>query len=49
VAFITNPEEEKKLASEDFRRQVAETVAGSLATYFRSADGAAPMPPPKMR
>jgi N-acetylmuramoyl-L-alanine amidase len=49
VAFITNPEEEKKLASEDFRRQVAETVVGSLATYFRNADGAAPVPPVKTR
>ncbi len=49
VAFITNPEEEKKLASEDFRRQVAETVVGSLATYFRNADGAAPIPPAKTR
>jgi N-acetylmuramoyl-L-alanine amidase len=49
VAFITNAEEEKKLASEEFRRQVAETVSGSLATYFRSADGAAPIPPAKTR
>ena len=49
VAFITNPEEEKKLGSEEFRKQVAETLTGSLATYFRSADGAAPVPPAKSR
>ena len=45
VAFVTNLEEEKKLGSEEFRRQVAETLAGSLAAYFRSGDGAAPAPP----
>ena len=44
VSFITNPDEEKKLTSEDFRRQVADTLAGSLETYFRTADGAAPVP-----
>ncbi len=49
VAFISNAEEEKQLASEDFRRQVAETLAGSLATYFRNGDGAAPVPPAKSR
>ena len=46
VAFITNPEEEKKLASDEFRRQVAETLAGSLERYFRHADGTAPVPVP---
>jgi N-acetylmuramoyl-L-alanine amidase len=44
VAFITNPEEERLLASEEFRRQVAETLAGSLETYFRKADAVAPVP-----
>jgi len=45
VAFISNPEEEKKAASEEFRRAVAETLAGSLDTFFRaSADGIAPVP-----
>ncbi|MBK9063878.1 MAG: N-acetylmuramoyl-L-alanine amidase [Acidobacteria bacterium] len=44
VSFITNPDEEKKINSEEFRRQVADTLAGSLETYFRSADGAAPVP-----
>jgi len=44
VAFITNPEEEKKLASEEFRKQVAETLGGSLETYFRTADTSAPVP-----
>ncbi|KAA0252936.1 MAG: hypothetical protein EDX89_16125 [Acidobacteria bacterium] len=46
VAFITNAEEEKKLASDEFRRQVAETLAGSLETYFRHADATAPVPVP---
>ncbi len=49
VAFITNPDEEKKLSSEEFRRQVADTLAGSLATYFRSGDGVAPVPAPPSR
>lgn len=44
VAFITNPDEEKKLASEEFRRQVAETLARSLDVFFRRADGTAPPP-----
>jgi len=44
VSFITNPDEEMKINSEEFRRQVADTLAGSLETYFRSADGAAPVP-----
>lgn len=44
VAFITNPEEEKKLASEEFRKLVAETLGGSLETYFRTADTSAPVP-----
>ena len=44
VSFITNADEERKLTSEEFRRQVADTLAGSLETYFKSADGAAPVP-----
>ena len=44
VAFITNPEEEKKLGSEEFRKQVADTLAGSLELYFKAADGVAPAP-----
>ena len=44
VSFITNPDEEKKLTSEDFRRQVADTLVGSLETYFRTADGVPPVP-----
>ena len=44
VAFITNPEEEVRIGSEEFRRQVAETLAGSLDTYFRTADSVAPVP-----
>lgn len=45
VAFITNPEEEQKIASEPFRRAVAETLAGSLDTFFRlAADSVAPVP-----
>lgn len=44
VLFITNPDEEKRLTSDEFRRQVADTLAGSLETYFRTADGVAPVP-----
>jgi N-acetylmuramoyl-L-alanine amidase len=45
VAFISNPEEEKKIASEEFRKAVAETLAGSLDNFFRlAADGVAPVP-----
>ncbi len=45
VAFITNPEEEQKVASEEFRKAVAETLAGSLDNFFRAASsGAAPAP-----
>src|ERR1017187_7835525 len=44
VAFITNPEEETKIGSGEFRRQTAETLAGSLDTYFRTADSVAPVP-----
>ena len=45
VAFITNPEEEKKLGSEEFRRQTAETLSGSLDAFFKR-DHAAPVPAP---
>lgn len=45
VAFISNPEEEQKVASEEFRKAVAETLAGSLDNFFRaSTGGAAPAP-----
>ncbi|MDX9736309.1 MAG: N-acetylmuramoyl-L-alanine amidase [Thermoanaerobaculia bacterium] len=45
VAFISNPEEEKKIASEAFRRAVAETLAGSLDAFFRvGSDAVAPVP-----
>lgn len=44
VAFITNPDEERKLASEEFRRQTAETLAGSLDTFFRTAASVPPVP-----
>lgn len=44
VSFITNADEERKLTSEEFRRQVADTLAGSLETYFKAADGAGPVP-----
>jgi N-acetylmuramoyl-L-alanine amidase len=44
VSFITNADEERKLTSEEFRRQVADTLARSLETYFRTADGVAPVP-----
>ncbi|MBK9968919.1 MAG: N-acetylmuramoyl-L-alanine amidase [Holophagales bacterium] len=45
VAFISNPEEEQKVASEEFRKAVAETLAGSLDTFFRASSNAvAPTP-----
>jgi N-acetylmuramoyl-L-alanine amidase len=44
VAFITNPDEEVRIGSDEFRRQAAETLAGSLDTYFRTADSTAPVP-----
>lgn len=44
VAFITNPDEEKRLGSEEFRRQTAETLAGSLSTFFRTAASVPPVP-----
>lgn len=44
VAFITNPDEEIRIGSDEFRRQAAETLAGSLDTYFRTADAVAPVP-----
>ena len=52
VAFISNPEEEQKVASEEFRKAVAETLAGSLDNFFRaSASAVAPAPfaPPPTR
>jgi N-acetylmuramoyl-L-alanine amidase len=44
IAFITNPDEEARIGSDEFRRQVAETLAGSVDTYFRTADSVAPVP-----
>jgi N-acetylmuramoyl-L-alanine amidase len=44
VAFITNPEEETRISSDEFRRQAAETLAGSVDTFFRTADSVAPVP-----
>jgi N-acetylmuramoyl-L-alanine amidase len=45
VVFISNAEEEKRIASEEFRKAVAETLAGSLDNFFRvAADGVAPVP-----
>ncbi len=44
VAFITNPDEETRISSDEFRRQAAETLAGSVDTYFRTADSVAPVP-----
>ena len=44
VAFITNPDEEKRLGSEEFRRQTAETLAGSLSTFFRTSASVPPVP-----
>jgi N-acetylmuramoyl-L-alanine amidase len=44
VAFITNPEEERRLNSEEFRREVADTLAKSIETFFRTAAGVSPVP-----
>ena len=45
VAFISNAEEEKLISSEEFRKSVAGTLAGSLDNFFRAAaDGVAPVP-----
>jgi N-acetylmuramoyl-L-alanine amidase len=44
VAFITNAEEEKKLSSDEFRKETAETLAGSLDLFFQKADAASPVP-----
>ncbi len=44
VAFITNPDEEARIGSEEFRRQVADTLAGSVDTFFRTADAVSPVP-----
>ncbi|HEX7615651.1 MAG TPA: N-acetylmuramoyl-L-alanine amidase [Thermoanaerobaculia bacterium] len=44
VAFITNADEEARIGSDEFRRQVADTLAGSVDTYFRTADAVAPVP-----
>jgi N-acetylmuramoyl-L-alanine amidase len=44
VAFITNPDEERRLGSEEFRRQTAETLAGSLDNFFRIGAAVPPVP-----
>jgi N-acetylmuramoyl-L-alanine amidase len=44
VAFITNPDEERRLDSAEFRRQTAETLAGSLDDFFRTAAAVPPVP-----
>jgi len=44
VVFITNSDEEARIGSDEFRRQVADTLAGSVDTYFRTSDGVAPVP-----
>ena len=46
VAFISNADEEKRLGSDEFRRQTAETLAGSLDAFFRKLDGVPPGPAP---
>jgi N-acetylmuramoyl-L-alanine amidase len=47
TAFISNPEEEKKLASPVFQQSVAEAVARAIGRFFerRKAGGAAKTPP----
>jgi len=44
VAFITNPDEETRIGSDEFRRQAAETLAGCVDTFFRTSDSVAPVP-----
>ncbi len=44
VAFVTNPDEEARLDSDEFRKQVADTLAGSLDTFFKTAEGVSPVP-----
>ncbi len=48
TAFISNPEEEKKLASPVFQQSVADAVARAIGRFFerRKAGGAAKTPPP---
>ena len=42
VAFISNPEEEKKLRSPEFQQAVADAVARAVARFFsRRVPGAA--------
>ena len=47
TAFISNPEEEKKLATPAFQQSVAEAVARAIGRFFerRKAGGAATTPP----
>ena len=44
VSKPTTSDRVRQLTSDEFRRQVADTLAGSLETYFRTADGVAPVP-----
>jgi len=50
TAFISNPEEEKKLASATFQQSVADAVAKAVSSFFARRKGApsaaAPNPPP---
>jgi N-acetylmuramoyl-L-alanine amidase len=41
VAFVTNPAEEKLLATPEFQKKMAHAIAGGVTKYFRvNADGA---------
>jgi len=45
TAFISNPDEEKKLSSPDFQQSVADAVAKAVASFFaRHRAGSAPAP-----
>lgn len=37
VSFISNPEEEKLLAQDEYRMNIAKAIAEGLHTYFASA------------
>ncbi len=42
TAFISNPEEAKKLATPDFRQSIAEAIARAIASYLQSHPAAPP-------
>ena len=46
TAFISNPEEEKKLASPVFQQSVADGVGKAIAAYFGRRRAVAPPPAP---